>query len=133
MKKRNQGFAALAMVIILSSLLLLVFVTSSFSLFTFSTIRQQQMAKDASRVLAESCLDYALMRSVADPEYIVAEPRLLSTQSGQCLIESVTVNGSLRIIATSARVDKSATVLNATLDIAEAGKPTVVSFRDTSS
>lgn len=116
--KKEEGFIALVTAIALSLILLVVTVTLNQSGFlTRSTLLDSEY-KERSSALAEGCVDTALLKLAADPNYIGLETITIGSDS--CSILSVSPPGSpTRTIKTRAEFQEAATNLEVVINTSD--------------
>lgn len=110
--KQDSGFIAIISVVIIAALLLAISASLSFSgFFTRSNIADGEY-KEHSTALAEACIQEALVKLAANPNYTGNETITIGSDS--CTIGSITTSGVQKTIRTSGSFRSTTTNLQVT-------------------
>jgi hypothetical protein len=109
----RSGYIAITSALLISGLIVIVAVSLGLSSYLAQTSLARSYYKEASRALAEGCLDEALLKYAEDPAY--AGDEVLAIGSDECEIVSVTPSGSDRIFRVTASFRSAVTNIEATV------------------
>jgi len=123
--KYNSGYIALTSAIIIIALVLVIVIALSLSaLFSTSGIATSYY-KETSLALSRGCAETALLKLVQDINYVGDE--IITIGSNDCEIESITTNGSEKIIETEAEFERTESKLKIVI---ESSDLTIVSWEE---
>lgn len=117
-QQRYHGYIALTSVILISAILMVMMAPFAFSSVTTRVSGVTQADRERSRAVARGCMEYALLELSLNSAYTGSETRTVPSGATQesCTIETITYDGTNKLIPVRATVGQSTTNIHLTVN-----------------